>query len=162
MTFPRIAIVAPSLAIVGGQGVQAHQLSLELRNAGYCAALVPINPVFPRALRRVRRVPWARTLLNESLYIPSLLRLRAADVVHVFSASYWSFLISPAPAMAVARALGKRVVLNYHSGEADDHLSRWGLLVHPWLALAHDLVVPSQYLRTVFSQYGYATRVVPN
>ena len=76
--------------------------------------------------------------------------------------SYWSFLLAPVPAMIVGRRLNKHVVLHYHSGEADDHLSRWGAFVHPWLGLAHDMVVPSQYLRTVFAQYGYSARVVPN
>src|SRR5262249_9096359 len=47
-------------------------------------------------------------------------------------------------------------------GEAEDHLSHWGSLVHPWIRLAHDLVVPSPYLRMVFAQHGYAARVVHN
>ena len=96
------------------------------------------------------------------MYVPSLARLWDADVVHIFSGSYWSFLLAPVPAMIVGRCLNKHVVLNYHSGEADDHLSHWGPLVHPWLGLAHDLVVPSPYLRMVFAQHGYSARVVPN
>jgi phenylacetate-CoA ligase len=64
--------------------------------------------------------------------------------------------------MAVARTLGKRVILNYHSGEADDHLARWGVRVHPWLRLAHEIVVPSEYLRDVFARHGYRARVIPN
>ena len=104
---------------------------------------IPINPRFPNALGWVRRLPVVRTLLNQMIYLPSLARLWDADVVHVFSASYWSFLLAPVPAMIVGRCLNKHVVLNYHSGEADDHLSHWGSLVHPWLGLAHDLVVPS-------------------
>src|SRR6185295_18331682 len=120
------------------------------------------DPRFPAALRRLRSCPGLRTALNQALYVPSLRRLRRADVVHAFSASYFSFLLAPVPAMLLARALGKRVVLNYHSGEADDHLSRWGLLVHPWLRLAHEIVVPSEYLSEVFARHGYRTRVVPN
>jgi len=50
--------------------------------------------------------------------------LARADVVHVFSASYTSFLLAPLPAMLVARALGRPVVLNYRSGQATDHLKR--------------------------------------
>jgi len=64
--------------------------------------------------------------------------------------------------MLAGRCFNKRVVLNYHSGEADDHLSHWGSLVHPWLRLAHDLVVPSRYLRMVFARHGYSARVVHN
>jgi phenylacetate-CoA ligase len=64
--------------------------------------------------------------------------------------------------MIAARLLGKRVILNYHSGEAQDHLDRWGVLVHPWLRLAHQIVVPSEYLRDAFRRHGYAVCVVPN
>jgi glycosyltransferase involved in cell wall biosynthesis len=158
----RIAIVASSLDILGGQGIQAQALIERLGGEGSAVDLLRINPRFPWGLGWVRRVPYARTVLNQTLYIPGLLRLQAADVVHVFSASYWSFLLAPAPAMAVARAFGKRVILNYHSGEADDHLARWGFLVHPWLRLAHEIVVPSEYLREVFARHGYRARVVPN
>jgi glycosyltransferase involved in cell wall biosynthesis len=158
----RIAIVAPNLDILGGQGVQAQVLIERLVGEGWTVELLRINPRFPWGLGWVRRIPYARTVLNQALYIPSLLRLRASDVVHVFSASYWSFLLAPVPAMLAGRALGKRVILHYHSGEADDHLARWGLLVHPWLRLAHEIVVPSEYLRGVFARHGYRARVIPN
>src|SRR5437879_13043163 len=64
--------------------------------------------------------------------------------------------------MLAARRFGKRIVLNYHSGEAEDHLARWGRLVHPWLRLADEIVVPSEYLKAVFARHGYRARVVPN
>jgi glycosyltransferase involved in cell wall biosynthesis len=157
-----VAIVAPSLDILGGQGVQARAVVEGLRAQGYDVRFVPINPAFPRGVRWLRRVPVARTLLNQLLYLPSLFALRDVDVVHVYSASYWSFLLAQAPALLLARILGKRVLLNYHSGEADDHLRRWGARVHPWLRLAHEIVVPSVYLRKVFAAHGYVARVVPN
>ena len=83
-------------------------------------------------------------------------------MVHVFCASYWSFLLAAVPALLAARSLGKRVILNYHSGEAADHLARWGVLVHPWLRLADEIVVPSEYLARVFARHGYRARVVHN
>jgi glycosyltransferase involved in cell wall biosynthesis len=157
----RIALVAPR-HILGGQGVQAQALLENLGRDGRDVVLLPIDPLFPRGLRWLRNVPFVRTTVNQLLYFPSLLRLRTADVVHVFSASYWSFLVSPAPAMVAGRVLGKRVILNYHSGEADDHLERWGVLLHPWLRLAHEVVVPSEYLQAVFRRHGYEVSVVPN
>ena len=159
---PRIALVAPSMEILGGQGVQAQALFAHLREQSWPVDFLRIDPAFPWGLRWIRRLPYARTALNQALYIPSLLRIRQADVVQVFSASYWSFLLAAAPAMVAARILGKRVILNYHSGEADDHLARWGLLVHPWLRLAHEIVVPSEYLREVFARHGYQARAIPN
>lgn len=158
----RIAVVAPSLEILGGQSVQALALVAGLRREGHDVAFVPIDPRPPAGLRWIRRIPYARTLVNEALYVPSLGRLRRADVVHIFSASYWSFLLAPVPAILAARRLGKRTVLHYHSGEADDHLARWGALVHPWLRRVDEIVVPSEYLRTVFARHGYDPRVVPN
>ena len=157
-----VAIVGTSLDILGGQSVQACRLLEGLESEGVHVTFIPINPRFPRALAWVRRLPVARTILNQLLYLPSLMRTASADSVHVFSGSYWSFLLAPVPAMIVARCLQKHVVLNYHSGEAEDHLSHWGSLVHPWFRLADDLVVPSPYLRAVFARHGYSARVVPN
>src|SRR6202011_1577479 len=34
--------------------------------------------------------------------------------------------------------------------------------VHPWLRLAHELVVPSPYLGRVFEAHGYRPRVINN
>jgi L-malate glycosyltransferase len=162
MTKARIAIVAPSLDVLGGQGVQAQSLAEGLRRDGEDVMFVPIDPAFPSGLGWLRRRRYVRTLVNEAIYLASLRRLRAADVIHVFSASYWSFLLAPVPALAAGRRWGKRVVLHYHSGEAEDHLGRWGPLVHPGLRLADEIVVPSEYLRRVFARHGYATRVIPN
>lgn len=159
---PRVAIVAASLDILGGQGVQALSLLEALRADGQPVTFLPINPKFPRGLGGLRRLPGVRTVVNQSLYLPGLARLATVDVAHIFSASYASFLLAPAPAMAVARLLNKRVVLHYHSGEADDHLAHWGALVHPWLRLAHHIAVPSEYLRGVFSRYGHQVHVIPN
>jgi glycosyltransferase involved in cell wall biosynthesis len=83
-------------------------------------------------------------------------------VVHVFAAAYWSFLLGPAAAITMARALRKRVILNYHSGEAEHHLACWGALVHPWLRMADEIVVPSDYLREIFERSGYRARVIRN
>ncbi len=158
----RIALVAASLDIIGGHGVQMLALQRALRSDGHDVSFIPVNPRLPGALAWVRKVPYARTVANQLLYLPSLQRLHAVDVVHVFSASYWSFLLSPVPAIVAARCLGKRIVLNYHSGEADDHLANWGAMVHPWLKLADEIVVPSRYLQRVFARHGYRARVIPN
>jgi L-malate glycosyltransferase len=158
----KVALVAPSLDILGGQGVQADTLARLLEGEGYVVAFIPINPRFPRGLGWVRRLPLFRTVVNQAIYALSLRRLAGCDVVHVFTASYWSFLLTAAPAIIAARLCGKRVVLNYHSGEADDHLARWGALVHPWLRACGQLVVPSEYLRGVFARHGHLARVVPN
>jgi len=158
----KIALVAPTLEVLGGHGIQARALSLGLRSEGYEVQLVPINPHVPAGLRWLRRHRYARTVVNQACYLPTLLKVRQADVVHIFSASYWSFVLAPLPAILVAHGLGKRVVLHYHSGEAADHLARWGPLVHPWLRLADEIVVPSEYLQAVFARHGYRACVIHN
>ncbi len=158
----RIAIVAPSLEILGGQGVQARSLAQALGDDGFEIMFVAVNPRFPKGLRWLRRIPLARTLLNQCLYLVKLISLRHADVVHIYSASYWSFLLAPAPAILAARLFGKPVILNYHSGEAEDHLANWGWKVHPWLRRVDEIVVPSTYLQNVFARFGYQARVVRN
>lgn len=157
-----VVLVAASLDLLGGQGIQAQALAEHLRAEGVRVRLLPVNPVFPYGLRWLRRVPYLRTAVNQILYLASLSALHKADVVHVFSAAYFSFLLGPAPALLAAKLLGKRLVLNYHSGEAEDHLARWGLLVHPWLRLADQIVVPSTYLHRVFARFGYRVQVIAN
>jgi len=159
---PVIAIIAPSLDALGGQSIQADNLATSLKSEGYKIIFVPANPRLPVGLSWVKRIPYLRTLVNEFFYLLSLRVLRIADVVHIFSASYWSFLLQPAPAIMVARLFKKRSVLNYHSGEADDHLQNWGSRVHPWLKKVDEIVVPSPYLQTVFEKYGYQSRVILN
>ena len=155
-------MVAASRDILGGQFVQAASLAAALRVDGFDVTFVPVNPPFPKGLRWLRRWPYARTILNEALYLPGLARLRSADCVHVFAASYWSFLLGPAAAITAARALRRRVILHYHSGEAQRHLARWGALVHPWLRRVDEIVVPSDYLRGIFADHGYRARVIRN
>jgi glycosyltransferase involved in cell wall biosynthesis len=158
-----VAIVAPSLRILGGQAVQADRL-LEAWHSDPCvhAWLVPHNPLPPVPFRWMTGIKYLRTLATELTYIPLLVKeLRRADVVHIFSASYSSFLLAPLPALLVARALGKPAVLNYHSGEAEDHLRRSA--VARWaLSTANRIAVPSRFLRDVFSRFGVDSIVVPN
>ncbi|HEY1911263.1 MAG TPA: glycosyltransferase family 4 protein [Vicinamibacterales bacterium] len=159
----RVALVAPSLDILGGQAVQADRLLRAWRGDPIVDAyLVPINPPLPRPLRAISHVKYARTILNELTYGPLLFReLARADVVHVFSASYTSFLLAPLPAIAVARTLGKPVVLNYRSGEAPDHLGR-STIARRTIARVERNVVPSGFLAGVFRQFGIPSTIIPN
>src|SRR5437667_10107762 len=111
----QVAIVAPSLRFLGGQAVQADRLLRAWRGDGEVSAwLVPHDPVPPRLLRWGTRIKYVRTIVTECTYLTTLPRaLARADVVHVFSASYWSFLLAPAPAALAARALGRPGVMNY-------------------------------------------------
>ena len=158
-----VALVAPSLRILGGQAVQTQRLLAGWQSdPDVHAWLVPINPIPPGPLASLLDVKYARTVVTQLCYWPSLVReLRRADVVHVFSASYASFLLAPLPAIIVARLLGKPVVLNYRSGEAPDHLRRSAVARRALRAV--DLnVVPSAFLQGVFARFRIPSRVVAN
>lgn len=159
----QIAIVAPSLRILGGQSVQADRLLRAWADDPAVRAwLVPHNPVPPAPLRWATRIKYLRTVVTEAVYLPLLVReLRRADVVHLFSAAYTSFLLAPLPAFLVARLLGKPVVMNYHSGEAPDHLRR-SALARWTLRTADRNAVPSRFLVDVLRQFGIAATAVPN
>ena len=158
-----VAIVAPSLRILGGQAVQAQRLLDAWRDDPDVRAwLVPVNPVPPGPLRHLTRVRFARTVVTQLVYWPLLLReLRRADVVHVFSASYFSFLLAPLPAVLIARLLGRPVIVNYRSGEAPDHLKR-SAIARAVLRIADRNVVPSAFLQDVFTAHGICADAIPN
>lgn len=159
----RIAIVAASLRILGGQAVQAQRLLDGWRDDPEVEAwLVPINPVPPAPFDRLLQIKYVRTIATQLLYWPLLaIELRRADVVHVFSASYSSFLLAPLPAIIVARLLGKRVIVNYRSGEAPDHLAR-SPLARAVLRRVDLNVVPSVFLRDVFARFDIPAVIVAN
>jgi glycosyltransferase involved in cell wall biosynthesis len=159
----QVAIVAPSLGILGGQAVQADRLVCAWSNdPDVHAWLVPVNPVPPRPLRFATKVKYLRTVVTELTYIPQLVReVARADVVHVFSASYTSFLLAPLPAILVARALGRPVVLNYRSGQAPDHLKR-SAIARRAIARVDRNVVPSRFLVDVFASFDIDAAIIPN
>jgi L-malate glycosyltransferase len=159
----KVAFVAPSLRILGGQAVQADRLLSAWRGDPEIDAwLVPVNPEPPALLSFAPRVKYLRTVVNELTYLPLLVReIRRADVVHVFSASYTSFLLAPLPAMLIARVLGKPVVLNYRSGEAPDHLQR-SAIARTTIRHADKNVVPSRFLVDVFRGFDIDATIVPN
>ncbi len=158
-----VALVAPTLRILGGHAVQADRLlTCWAGDAEVRAALLPINPVPSAPFTVLSRVKFVRTAVTQALYWPLLFRqLRSADVAHVFSASYWSFLLSALPAMVVARLLGKPLIVNYRSGEAPDHLKR-SAVARLALRRADLNVVPSKFLQDIFSEFHIPTEIIPD
>jgi len=160
----RVLIVAPSLGILGGQAVQAARLLARFRaEPSLEVSFLPVNPKLPGLLARLQEVKYVRTVVTSLAYLALLLwRVRAFDVVHVFSASYSSFVLAPTPALLIAKLYGRKVVLNYRSGEAEDHLRRWRRTAIPTMRLADEVVVPSGYLVDVFARFDLHARSIYN
>jgi glycosyltransferase involved in cell wall biosynthesis len=127
-------------------------------------SFIAVDPPLPRILAWAEGVPGLRTIMREPIYFWHLWRgLRNVDVAHIFSASYWSFLLAPAPAAFIAKIVnGKtKTLINYHSGEARDHLQRFRSAAFV-LARVDEIVVPSGYLVNVFREVNLAASAVPN
>lgn len=160
---PRILVVAPSIRIMGGQAVMAKQLLENFRFSGVDADFLPINPEPPGFLRYAESVKYLRTLVVSTFYVINLLRrVPKYDIIHIFSASYFSFIIAQTPAIVVSRMYRKKIVLNYRSGQCDDHLTRWGRVVYSILRMVDRIVVPSQFLVNVFSKHGFKAISIAN
>jgi glycosyltransferase involved in cell wall biosynthesis len=159
-----VAIVAPSSRILGGQAVQAERLLSGWNGDERVRAwLVPTNPVPPGILRAALGTKYLRTAVTQLTFWPLLFReIARADVVHAFSASYSSFVISTLPPVVVSRLLRRPVIVHYHSGEAPDHLRRSVLARAALRGWTDANVVPSSFLERVFSRHGLPCRVIPN
>src|SRR5690242_10265260 len=151
----RVLVVAPSLDILGGQSRQAIRLMEGLKpEPGLEISFLPHNPRLPGILRKLQSIKYVRTVVTTFYYIALLLwRVRQYDIIHIFCASYYSYSMSAIPALAISRLYGKKSILNYRSGEAEDHLETWRTAV-PTIRWADEVVVPSGYLVDVFARYG--------
>jgi glycosyltransferase involved in cell wall biosynthesis len=161
----RVSIVAPSLRYIGGQSAQADLLLRHWQNdPDIDISFLAVDPPLPRVLAWAERIPGLRTILREPIYLARLRRgLKDVDVAHIFSAAYWSFLLAPAPASYFARMKPRsaKTLINYHSGEARDHLQRFRSAKFV-LSRVDKIVVPSGYLVDVFSKFGLPASAVPN
>jgi glycosyltransferase involved in cell wall biosynthesis len=155
----RMLPIAPSMDILGGQAVQATRLLAGLgRNPSLEMDFQPINP----RVGWLRRVKVVRTVLTFLRYCLALLvRVPRYDILHVFSASYYSYCLWTLPALFFTRLYGKKIILNYRDGQAEDHLSNWKSAL-PSIRRMDALVTPSPFVRGVFARHGLDIRVIPN
>ncbi len=157
----KVLIVGPALPLVGGQSIQASRLlekikSDEILDAGFVA----INPKFLPSLQKIK---YLRTIVTTVAYVFHLLRqIPRYQIIHIFSASFWSFLIAPAPAVIIAKIFGKKVLLNYHSGFAEEHLREWPRTALPLIRRCDLVVTPSRYLVDIFAKFGIDAVPVSN
>jgi glycosyltransferase involved in cell wall biosynthesis len=160
----RLLVVAPSHEYLGGQSVHAAQLVKELRKEPDFR--VGFASISPRALglgARVQRMKYARPLLRMPLYLANLLsKIPRHDVIHVSSAALSSFLLTTTPAILLGKLFGRRVVLNYHAGQAVEHLRDWARTAVPVIRMCDATVVPSLWLVDVFASHGLKARAIFN
>ena len=110
----------------------------------------------------IEKIPFLRTVVHWPIYaISARHAISRAGVVHTFSASYTSFLLTCLPAWMISRWQRKRFVLNYHTAR------RWrqfanSRIVRFILSRTDSIVVPSAFLATKFEEIGFRVSIVPN
>jgi L-malate glycosyltransferase len=159
----RVLLIAPTLDIVGGQAVQADRLLRGmLREPSVKMGFLPINPRAPGILSRLQRIKYVRTAVTFCVFFT---RLAASvpryDVLHIFTAAYYSYLLWTVPSILIARLFGKKTIVNYRDGQCEDHLRNWRTAL-PTLRLADEIVAPSGFLVDVFKRFGLRARSIFN
>lgn len=163
MTPIHVLLVAPSFDILGGQSVQASRIRQEMeKEPSIRMTFLPINPRLPGPLRALRQIKYVRTAANMIAFLTLLvIRAAPADILHVFSASYWSYTFWCLPALFIGKLYGKKVIVNYRDGQCEDHLTHWRSAL-PTLRWADVIVTPSGYLVDVFARFGVTARSIRN
>lgn len=157
----RIGLVGPLPPPSGGMANQTLQLARLLGEEGATVEVIQVNaPYSPAWIANWRGI---RALFRLLPYVLRLYRsAHRVDLYHVMANSGWSWHLFSAPAIWIAKALGKPVVINYRGGEADTFLGKSLFWIKPSLVRADAIIVPSGFLQTVFGKYGFRPEVVPN
>ncbi len=158
-----VLMIGPSLDFVGGQAVQAVRLLSALGGLPQLQIkFFPIAPRPPRVLAWTMRVPFLRTLVSFAAYNFGLVfEARKHEVFHIFTAGLSSYTLWTVPALFFARLFGKKIILNYRDGQAEQHLLEWRS-AKPSILLSDRVITPSGFLVDVFAQYGIPAQSIVN
>jgi glycosyltransferase involved in cell wall biosynthesis len=159
----KICLIAENLNILGGIAVQTISIGENLKKEGLEIHYIPINPKLNGIWGICQKYKYIRTIVTTIAYIKNLIKkIPECDIIHVLSAAHFSFLIRPAPAFLIGKYFKKKVILNYHSGDAEDHLLRYEAIIK-WLLKYVDIVaVPSIYLHHIFGKFGINAKLIYN
>lgn len=156
-----IGLVGPLPPPYGGMANQTQQLAELLRSEGLQVSLVQTNP--PYFPQWISNLPVVRAFFRLLPYLYALWRLAGrCDVMHVMANSGWSWHLFAAPAVWIAKLRKVPVVVNYRGGEAETFLARSARSVRITMCQASRLIVPSGFLKAVFTRFDMPVSVVPN
>ena len=158
----KILFIAPTLDVfLGGQAIQADRIMNNLNKEE--SFHVDIQSIGPQFFPRLQKIKYLRTILRTTKYLFDIFtKIPKYDIIHVFSAAHFSFLLSPTPAILVAKLFNKKVLLNYRSGQIKRHFKNWKRLLKPMLKLVDKIIVPSGYLVDKFKGYGFEAHYIFN
>ncbi len=155
----KVLIVAASMREIGGQSIQAKRLlDAFAGDEKIEMSFLPNNPETP-----FQNIKYLRTIFTSLKFWWSLFtKTRKFEVVQVFSSGTTSYIISTLPPLFMSKLYGRKVVLNYHSGELENHIETWQRTALPTMRKFDGIVVPSQFLVDVFAKYKLRAKAVFN
>ncbi len=154
----KVVLVAPSMRQIGGQSIQAKRLLEGF--AGDEKIQLDFIPNNPESF--AQKIKFLRTVFTSVKFWASLLtKIGKADVVHVFSSGTTSYIISTLPPLIAAKLYGKKTILHYHTGEAEQHLKDWRRSAQT-MRKFDEIIVPSQFLVDVFAKFGFRAEAIFN
>ncbi|MGI8640131.1 MAG: glycosyltransferase family 4 protein [Pyrinomonadaceae bacterium] len=155
----KVALVAPSMKNVGGQSIQAKRLLDAFEND----EKIDIEFIENNPETFFETVKFLRTIFSSiKFYYLLLANLSKSEVVHIFSSGTTSYIISTLPPLFAAKIFGKKTILHYHTGEAEEHLKNWKMTAKPTMEMFDEIVVPSQFLVDVFAKSDLKAKAIFN
>lgn len=156
-----VGLCGPLPPPYGGMANQLNQLYGLLQNEGIQVSLVATNAPYP--FKIIEKIKGVRAVFRMLPYLLKVWQLAGkVDVIHVFSNSGWSWQLFSAPVLWLAWLRNTPVIINYRGGEAQKYFSQSIKWVRPSMAKATLVIVPSGYLKAVFSDFGMVAHIVPN
>lgn len=156
-----LGVVGPLPPPAGGMATQTRQLVNLLRDEQVEVSLVQNNKLYrPKLIEKVKGV---RALFRLIPYLFEVWKLAGrVDVIHLMANSGWSWQLFSAPVVWAGWFRKTPVIVNYRGGEAKSYFEKSFKWVQPTLNKARLIVVPSGYLKKVFSDFDLKTQVIPN
>ncbi len=154
----RVCLIGPMAPPSHGMSLQLQELHRRLKTEGVEVTTLPTNQDAPYCLRHFQNIPGIRTLIRFAQYQISLLRsVPNHDISYQFVCCGLYVFLHTLPLLVLSKVINKQVVLSYHSGTAEEFLSKWGWFLIPFFRKATLVVVPSTFLQNVFEKAGLPT-----
>ena len=156
-----IAVIGPIPPPSGGMAMQTEQLCRLLEQAGHEVTAIATNSAYrPQWIGRVFMLRALFRLFHYCLLLLS--QLKKQQVVHLMANSGWSFYLFAMPAIYIASWYKVPVIVNYRGGNAKPFFAKSWPYIKGAFHRVDAIIVPSEFLRQIFSQYDLPSQVVPN
>ncbi|NOR69341.1 MAG: glycosyltransferase [Methylomarinum sp.] len=157
-----LGLIGPLPPPYGGMANQANQLyQLLQKEQDVEVYFVQTNKPYPNPL--IAKIKGIRAVVRLISYIGDVYKLTGqVDVIHMLANSGWSWQLFSAPVIWIAYLRKTPIIINYRGGEAKTYFKKSIKWVAPSMNKASVIVVPSGYLKHVFSEFNFKSQIIAN